>query len=101
MKAPFAIMVRHGRVVRIDLRQKALQTVSGLSIGMSENQLKTLYKPLSVEPSKYVQGGHTFIYNSKLPAYAPYSMRFETDGKTVNAIRSGKREEVSWVEGCS
>jgi len=101
MNAPFAIMVRYGHVVRIDLRQKALQTVSGLSIGMSESRLKMLYKPLLVEPSKYVQGGHTFIYRSKLPAYTQYSMRFETDGKTVTAIRSGLTEEVSWVEGCS
>src|SRR6478609_387991 len=51
---PVAFMVRHGHIVRMDIRQKTVQTLSGLSLGMSENRLKTMYHPLTVEPSKYI-----------------------------------------------
>ena len=98
---PVSFMVTQNRISRIDVLRPSLMTMSGAQVGMSEQRLKSMYHPLTMQPHKYNPKGHVFVYRSKMPIYQPYTLLFETDGQRVTSFRSGLDAEVSWVEGCS
>lgn len=96
-------MVTGGRISRVDVYKKSrVTTFSGARIGDTEAQIKSLYPgQITVTPHKYVEGGHYLTLIPKDRAYGNYRLIFETDGKRVTQLRSGKLPEVEFVEGCS
>jgi len=96
-------MVAAGRISRVDVyKDSRVTTFSGARIGDTEAQIKSLYPgQITVTPHKYVQGGHYLTLIPKDRAYGNYRLIFETDGKRVTQLRSGKLPEVEFVEGCS
>ncbi|OYE06379.1 hypothetical protein [Nostoc sp. 'Peltigera membranacea cyanobiont' 232] len=98
-----SFMVTKGRISRVDVRQNTqITTLKGAKIGDTEAQIKSLYPgQIKVTPHKYVQGGHYLTFIPKDRADRNYRLVFETDGKLVTELRSGKLPEVQYVEGCS
>jgi hypothetical protein len=94
-------MVTQGRISRIDIKNPKITTLSGAKVGDSEAQIKSLYpNQIDVQNHKYVQNGHYLIFMPKDTQDKQYRLIFETDGKKVTLMRSGKLPEILWVEGC-
>jgi hypothetical protein len=96
-------MVVDGRVARVDLwSDSKVTTIRGAKIGDSEARIKSLYRgQIEVTPHEYVTGGHYLTFVPKDKADRNYRVVFETDGKRVTQMRSGKLPEVLYIEGCS
>ncbi|MEM8641920.1 MAG: hypothetical protein AAGG51_24350 [Cyanobacteria bacterium P01_G01_bin.54] len=97
-----AVMVTDGAIARIELHQPNLATISGATIGFTEEQVRNLYPgQIEDEPHEYVPDGKYLLYVPKDAASQAYRVIFETDatGK-VTTIRSGQLPEVGYVEGC-
>jgi hypothetical protein len=96
-------MVIDGKVARVDVwSESKVTTLRGAKIGDSEARIKSLYPgQIKVTPHEYVTGGHYLTFTPKDKADKNYRLVFETDGKRVNQMRSGKLPEVSYIEGCS
>ena len=87
-------------VARIDVTTTAIATAAGARVGMDEATVKGLYPGMKVEPAKYVEGGHTLVYEPPGGAGPATGIIFDTDGTKVVTIRSGREPELSYVEGC-
>jgi hypothetical protein len=96
-------MVIDGKVARVDVWSKSkVTTLRGAKIDDSEARIKSLYPgQIKVTPHEYVTGGHYLTFTPKDKADKNYRLVFETDGKRVTQMRSGKLPEVSYIEGCS
>ncbi|MGB0564323.1 MAG: hypothetical protein ACPGVO_21365 [Spirulinaceae cyanobacterium] len=96
------LMVTDGAIARIELHQPNLATISGATIGFTEEQVRNMY-PGHIEeaPHEYVPDGKYLLYVPKDAASKDYRVIFETDaaGK-VTTIRSGQLPEVGYIEGC-
>lgn len=96
-------MVVDGRVARVDVdRDSKVTTLRGAKIGDSEGRIKSLYRgQIEVTRHEYVTGGHYLTFIPKDKVDRNYRVVFETDGKRVTRMRSGKLPEVLYIEGCS
>ena len=96
------LMVTNGVIARFDVWEGSRTTLSGIGIGSTEAQIKQAYgNKVSVERHHYDENGHYMVYTPTDDADAQYRMIFETDGKKVIGIRTGKLPEAFYVEGCS
>jgi hypothetical protein len=96
------VMVTEGVIARFDVWDGKRTTISGIGIGSTEDQVKQIYgKKLSVERHHYDEHGHYLVFTPTDDRDAQYRMVFETDGKKVIGIRTGKLPEAFYVEGCS
>ena len=98
-----SFMVVGGRVARVNVgRNSKVTTLRGAKIGDSEARIKSLYQgQIEVTRHEYVTGGHYLTFIPKDKVDRNYRVVFETDGKRVTRMRSGKLPEVMYVEGCS
>lgn len=96
------LMVVDNRVIRVDVWPgSSLPTVSGVTIGSSEAELKEIYPDqLEAAPNPYTQGKFlTLVPND--PELALYRLVFETDSKgDVVQYRTGQFPAVTWPDGC-
>jgi hypothetical protein len=96
-----SFMVIDGQIARVDISGNSpITTVSGARIGDSEDRIKSLYA-VRITPHEYVQGGHYLTFVPNDTSDRQYRMVFETDGKRVKLIRSGRLPEVEYIEGCA
>lgn len=96
-KAGFSFMVIKGRIARIDVTENNIPYEGGIRIGDSEEKVKSLFRGrLKIEPHTYDEKGHYLEVNN-----GNFGVVFETDGKQVTGIRSGKAPEFQYVEGCA
>src|SRR5919199_1484434 len=94
-------MVISGQIARVDIYGNSrITTISGAKIGDSEDRIKSLYA-VRITPHEYVRGGHYLTFIPTDTSDRQYRMVFETDGKRVKLIRSGRLPEVEYVEGCA
>jgi hypothetical protein len=94
------LMLNQGEVVRIDLtKASSIKTAAGIGIGATPANVEAAYPgQIRSEPHKYVPEGQYLIVT---PSDNPGArIVFETDGKQVTAIRSGRIPEVEYVERC-
>ena len=91
-----SFMVADGRIVRVDVENPSIATVTGARVGDSEERIKRLYPQVEIAPHKYTNGHYLTV----LPG-GNYRIIFETDGLKVTRYRAGRLPEVGWVEGCS
>jgi hypothetical protein len=98
-----SFMVVDGRVARVNVyRGSKVTTLRGAKIGDSEARIKSLYRgQVEVTRHEYVTGGHYLTFVPKDKIDRNYRVVFETDGKRVTQMRSGKLPEVLYIEGCS
>ena len=93
-----SFMISGDKIVRINITSSSFSTSKGAKIGDTEAKVQALYAgKLEVEPHHYDQNGHylTLIEESKDRA-----IRFETDGKVITQIYSGRNQEAHYVEDC-
>jgi hypothetical protein len=96
-----AFMMIDGRVARVDVESKEYATASGARVGMTEREVKALYRGrLRVSPHHYTDG-HYLTYVPRDARDKNYRVVFETDGKVVTGVRVGRLPEVEYVEGCA
>ena len=92
-------MVVSDTVVRIDVRDPAIETSAGVRVGDGEDRVGELYPGrVRVGPHKYTAGRYLVV-----PAQGDSMRRlvFETDSLgTVTTYRAGRWPQVEWVEGC-
>mgnify|MGYP003599237194 FL=1 len=99
--ADFAFMMEDGRFVRYDVGTDKETAPGGGKVGMSVEELQTLYGgALKASPHKYTQGGQYLSMDAG--DVAPTRLVFEVDaaGK-VTSWRVGLSPQVEYVEGCS
>jgi hypothetical protein len=95
------VMLEDGVVARVEVGNRDITTKEGAKIGDAESQIQTLYpNRVTVQPHKYVTGGHYLVVRPVAPSDSAFRIVFETDGKSVTKYRSGKQPQVSYVEGC-
>lgn len=105
-------MVQDEQIVRIDVDDKSIQTLSGLSVGSKEEDIQSKFKSkVRITGHPYGRGAH---YVS-VKVYGGNRLLFEThaqkvtpteDGQLidedyrVSSFRIGKPSAVSLIEGC-
>ena len=95
-------MVIDGEIVRIDIDSPSLTTLSGIHNGSTEADVYDAYPGrIRREGHPYDQGGSYLIYEPKDASDQEYLMIFETDGTIVTRFRSGFKQPVFFIEGCS
>jgi hypothetical protein len=93
-------MVVDGRVVRIEVKDRAVATTTGARVGDNEARIYSLYPGrVQVQPHKYTDG-HYLIVTPEATADSANRLIFETDGRNVLEYRAGLLPAVAWVEGC-
>jgi len=95
-----SFMVNGKRIVRVDVSEGSISTLSGVGIGTSEDiVMKTYPGQLEVREHPYDPSGHYLVYEPE--EQTELSLIFETDGRQVTSFRSGRRDAVEYIEGCS
>jgi len=96
------LMLVYDQIVRIDIRNPAYKTATGVHVGMPIDQAVSLYpNRLKVDKDKYTgyKGGKNLIVIPQDDKF--HKLIIDTDGKIVTNIRLGKVPEIDYVEGCS
>lgn len=104
-----SFMVWGQKVVRVDISEdgagkaSSLATQSGIHIGSTEAQVKQQYPGrLKIEPHPYGDADdHYLRMEPHDPADKQFLLIFETMDGVVTSFRSGLREAVELIEGCS
>jgi hypothetical protein len=98
--AGLAIMVSHERVVRFDVTEPGITTLSGLGVGDSEaHVIEVLGPSVEVTPHKYLapEGNYLTVWSEN----RRFAVRFETHLGKVTSFYAGRLPEVRHVEGCA
>lgn len=98
-------IVVNGHIVRIDIYNPQFSTLSGAKVGMSEQDILTLYKgKLRSEPSTDFADVHYLVFTPTDSRDKDFLLTFESDGKEVASIRVGKLPGelplVEALQGC-
>ncbi len=91
-------MVVAGNLARIEVLTPDLATLSGVSVGDSEDDVFAAY-PGRVEVSEhqYQEGHYLTVYSSDRES----ALVFDTDGTRIRLYRIGRVPEALHIEGCS
>ena len=86
-----------GRLTRIYVASRLYATRTSIRVGDSQRKVLARYgRSITREPHEYVRGGFYLkltVGNRRLV--------FDTDGKRVTQMSSGRKPEIDYVEGCS
>ncbi len=86
-----------GRIARIYVRSRTYRTRTNIRVGDTQRKVLASYGPsLKQSPHKYIRGGFYLkltVGNRRLV--------FETDGRRVIEMSSGRKPEIDYVEGCA
>ena len=95
-------MTAEGRVVRADITNPTIRTLSGRGVGSSEAEIRETYGARIVdEPHTYGDAGDLYlIYTPRDAADRDYRVVFEVIDGYVVTYRSGLYPAVTYVEGC-
>ena len=96
-----SFMIENGVVVRADIDSAGPETAEGIGIGSPEDAIRAAYgQHITIQLHKYQweAGWRYFIYLP--PQDSANAIVFETDGKTVQNYRVGRRPQVQYVERC-
>ena len=94
--AGLLVMLVDGKVVRIDVIDKAVATAAGARVGDTEARIRELYPGLRAEPHKYTDGHYLVVDTMPRP-----SVGIRDGRRACNRYRAGVIPQVDWVEGCS
>ena len=99
-------MVVSGSIARVDVdydsKPGQFRTISGASIGDSEENIQHLYgKNITTQLHHYEKNGKYYVFTPNDESDRKYRLVFETVNGRVQYIRAGRLPEVLGVEGCS
>ncbi len=98
--AGVSVLTEHHIITRVDISEGSpVATLSGIKVGATEAEVKAAYPTIVDSAHHYVEGGHYMTYTSKTDPNL--LLLFETDGKKVTEMRSGRADVVNYVEGCA
>lgn len=101
-------MMSQNHIVRIDIDDEKIKTISGAKLGDTEEKIIAIYPSIKITTGFY--SGKYLIYKPEDPAYQEYRLLFEAKqpyqqsraSHLVKTYRFGYQHEVSaLVEGCS
>jgi hypothetical protein len=85
------------RLAVIHIRTARYRTRSGIRRGDTEQQVLDAYPgEIRTTRHQYVPRGHYMTLDD-----GPRRVVFETDGEKVDSIRTGRKPEIRYVEGCA
>jgi hypothetical protein len=96
-----SVMIENGVAVRADVDSAGPATAEGIGIASTEAAIRAAYgQYVTVQLHKYQweAGWRYFIYLP--PQDSLNAIVFETDGKTVQHFRVGRRPQVQYAERC-
>lgn len=97
-----AFMVREKKIIRVDISNTRIKTISGIGVGSTRAEvLKTYGDRIAESAHQYIERGNYLTYMPKDAADKNFRLVFETDanGKVMN-FRVGLFPHVMMVEGC-
>ncbi len=97
------LMITDGEVVRIDVSDSSVRTLSGIGVGSTADDVYAAYgDQIVASPHPYLgDEGQYLTFVPRDEADAQYRLIFETGDDVVIAFRTGVMPEVDWIEGCS
>jgi hypothetical protein len=91
----------HRFLARIEIDSGTVATPQGVRIGSTEDDVRTAYPgDVTVTDDPYTKA-HYFSVRGPDVADSAFRIVIETDGKRVTRLRTGVRQAVEWVQGCS
>ena len=96
------LMVVNDQVIRIDIWDSPVKTLSGLGIGATVEDVKAVYDgQVDVMPNSSTEGSYLTLTPDAAGSNL-YTLVFETDKDgQVTQFRTGQFPAVTWPEGCS
>ncbi len=97
------LMITNDEVVRIDVSDDTVQTLSGIGVGSTADDVYAAYgDQIEASPHPYLgDQGQYLTFVPRDAADADYRLIFETSDGVVISFRTGVLPEVEWIEGCS
>lgn len=95
-----AFMIEAGKFARIDVAREVVTAPGGGEIGMSADQIESLYADVKRQGHKYVEGGEYLRVADPEGGEGVLVFETEADG-IVDEWRIGVPPQVDYVEGCS
>ena len=92
-------MLVEGTVRSVDVSSTGIETVAGIGVGSTEEEVRKAYPWTRVQLHKYTSGHYLIIDIGGVDGTR--RLIFETDGMRVTRYRVGRIPEVDWVEGCA
>jgi hypothetical protein len=98
-KLGVSFMLINGHLARIDVSRPGISTLSGATVGMSQQQVLQLYGPrIHVSPHAYIAPDGSYL---TVPSPdKKYGVRFETDAGRVTSYYAGTAEAIEYIEHC-
>lgn len=94
------IMMLDGRVARIDVTKRGIETLSGAAVGDLVSKVHSIYGGRLRASDHDFGSGEGMQYLTMFSGDRHYGIRFETDGERVTEFYVGTSEAVQFIEGC-
>ena len=94
------MMMLDGRVARIDVTRRGIETLSGAAVGDLVSKLRSIYGGRLRGQDHDFGTGEGMQYLTMFSSDRRYGIRFETDGERVTEFYVGTAEAVQFIEGC-
>ena len=94
------MMMLDGRVARIDVTKRGIETLSGAAVGDLVSKLRGIYGGRLRGQDHDFGTGEGMQYLTMFSSDRRYGIRFETDGERVTEFYVGTAEAVQFIEGC-
>ena len=94
-----AVMLLDGRVARVDVTRRGIETLSGAAVGDLVTKVQGLYGR-RLRASDHDFGAGDSQYLTMFSSDHRLGIRFETDGERITEFYVGTGEAVQFIEGC-
>jgi hypothetical protein len=95
-----SVMLLDGRVARIDVTKRGIETLSGAAVGDLVSKVHALYGGRLRARDHDFGSGEGMQYLTMFSHDHHYGIRFETDGERITEYYVGTGEAVQFIEGC-
>jgi hypothetical protein len=90
-------MVEKGVITRADLQDLTLPNSTGITAGMTLEDIRRRHPEATIHPHKYDPKGHTIVIRA---VGEPRAVVLEESQGRITRIRAGLQPAVEYVEGC-
>jgi len=95
-----SVMLLDGRVARIDVTSRGIETLSGAAVGDLVSKVHSIYGHRLRSTHHDFGAGEGMEYLTMFSGDRHFGIRFETDGERVTEFYVGTSEAVQFIEGC-
>ena len=94
-----AVMLLDGRVARVDVTRRGIETLSGAAVGDLVSKVQGIYgHRLRITDHDFGAGDSQYL--TMFSSDHRLGIRFETDGERITEFYVGTGEAVQFIEGC-